>query len=152
MDFPNDTGSGRAVVNGVAQDISWHLPKGDYVRTITLASGATFDITDYEKRMDFHYSPSDDGSQFYHTLVLLSPDEPDPAAPSQKDLDMKALAGIHALLAAVIQNNVDQDDMNWARLLFTKIDCMIRPIQKHGSIELAQQAITKLILHHQPVL
>lgn len=152
MDFPSDTGSGRAVVNGIAQSISWRMPPGDYVREITLSSGNTFTITDYEKRMDFHYAPSDDGSEYYHTLVLLAPDESDPAAPAQTDLNTKALAGIHPLLDKVIKHELDQEDMNWARLLFTKIDCMVRPIQKHGSIEAAQQAITNMILHHHVVL
>jgi hypothetical protein len=145
MNFPSKTGSGRAVINGKVQDITWAPnPHSSYTTDVT-AGGHTFEITDYEDRMDFLCRPNDSGDEYYNTMVLLSPDESDPPIPTKADLTSHMMTAMQPIMAAVAADQVHADDMKWAMVLFRHPECVLRAAQKHGSVLAGMQAIAKHI-------
>lgn len=147
MQFPTPTGNGRAIVNGNPQDISWLKTK--YNTQVTLSSGSTVEVEDYDDRLDFYFTQSDDGSLFYATMVLLEPGEPDPAIlPTTDELRQTAHADLAPLYEAVMDQQLHPDDLNFGRLLFTSPDCMIRVANKHGSVTKGREAIVEFLLKH----
>ena len=155
MQMTTPTGSGRAIVNGCPQDITWVEASGAFSdgHLVTLNSGGQIHLTDYDQALDFHVSASDDGSHYYHTMVLLEPGEADPAlTPTTEELRETATADLAPLMEAVMDEQLHADDLNHARLLFTNPDCMNRVINKHGSIKKGREAIIEYLLRHTPPL
>lgn len=146
MNFPTKTGSGRAVISGVVENITWAPnPHCSYGTDVTTASGRVIEVTDYEDRMDFHYSSNDEGSEYYGTMVLLSSDEPDPVVPTKAELTSHVMTVMQPLMAAVSADRVHTDDMKWAMVLFRHPECVLRAAQKHGGTEQGMAAIVKHI-------
>jgi hypothetical protein len=155
MNFPTPTGSGRAIVNGCPQNISWKpsSPAYDDGTEVTLANGGAINLNDYEERLDYHVSASDDGRTFYHTMVLLEPGEADPAIlPTTAELRETATAALAPLMEAVMDDRLHPDDLNFARLLFTNPDCINRVANKHGSVEQGRKAIIRLLMTNEAPL
>ena len=150
MQFPTPSGNGRAIVNGIPQDISWQGPQspGDGTQ-VTLGNGSQIDLEDYDERLDFHFTQNSDGTLFYATMVLLEPGEADPAIlPTADDLRKTAQADLTPLFEAVMNQQLDPDDLNFGRLLFTSPDCMIRVANKHGCVTKGREAIVEFLLKH----
>lgn len=155
MRFPTPSGTGRAVVNGCPQNISWKPSSPSYNdgTEVTLNSGGCIHVNDYDERLDYHLTASDDGKQWYHTMVLLEPGEADPAIlPTTAELVDSAHDAIAPLFRAVMDERLDPDDLNFGRLIFTNPDAMCRVINKHGSIEKGREAIISFLLTHQAPL
>lgn len=145
MDFPSQPGSGHIFMDGNVHSVTWApLSPGDYITKVTFADGSHIEVTDYEERFDFIYSPSDDGQTFYHAFVLLEPDETDPVGvPTATELRATAQADMAPIITQVIAGEIDADDMVFCRNLFTIPECLLRRFQKHGSVSAARRDILK---------
>lgn len=144
MDFPAKNGSGRIWRGGQVLQVTWACDPNDYHTEVTLPGGETITVTDYEDRWDYCYRPSDDGSIFYETFVLLDPNEPDPGIVLDEDeLRKTAVPAMTPLVQAMMDDQLHSDDLGFARILFTTPECLLRLVQKTGCIEGARAAIIK---------
>ncbi len=128
--------------DGVVHAVTWATDRYGYT-TVTLPSGAEFDSSDYEDRLDFLYSPSDDGHILYNTCVLLSPTETPIAMPTEAELKADLQQALMPVFSSVVAGETDPDDLTFARNLFSLPACLYRAVVWHGSVDAARAAIIK---------
>lgn len=107
------SGSGRVFYKGASHAVSWSKnPHCSYSTIVRFSDGSTIDIEDYDDRFDYSYRPSDDGTIYYNTVVLLDPNEPDPVGiPSTGDLKAKLSSGLQPLTEAVTDQKISYEDL-----------------------------------------
>lgn len=135
------TGSGVALLNGKFVNIKWKpQPHCSYYIDIEVDNGATFPVTDYEERLDVMYSPSDDGSIWYTTMVVLDDVEAAGKIPPKEEL-ADVYTRIKPVFDSVAAGNTDTDDLRFAMLIMKSQECMYRAYNKTGSVEKADKTI-----------
>ncbi len=149
MDFPTPTGTGRVFYEGAHHDVTWTSdsdPRCGYMKEVTFPNGDEIMVTDYDDRLDFNFDMSDSGDEYYNVMVLLKPGEPDfTIIPTEAELRSDLFDAMKPFMEAVFNDVIHADDLPFCKNLFTIPACIIRTVQKTGSVDLARKWILKRV-------
>lgn len=150
IEVPTTSGGGRVFMDGRCFDATWTKSRSlaDYEILVTLSDGRDSPISDTDDRFGFVYRAPDSGSQMSFCMVILQPGEPDPVdMPTDAELAATAFNDMGPLLASVASQRTDPDDIDFCRQVFSCSAAMLRPIQKHGSVQAARADILKTVFN-----
>lgn len=137
------SGSAVALLNGEFVNIKWKpTPNCSYHIDIEVDNGTEFQITDYDDRLDVMYSPSDDGTIWYYSMVVLDDGETAGKVPSKEEL-AEVYTRAKPVFDSVAVGDTDIEDLGFAMLILRSQECMYRAYNKTGSVEKADRLIMK---------
>lgn len=146
--LPGRTGSARFFVDDGVRNGTWRPEGWADGPVIRLDDGRDLPVTDADERLGFIYRTPDSGSEMTNIVVMLVADEPDPVGvPTRAELAASLMQSLMPVLASVTAQQTDPDDLDYARQLLSTPACLLRWIQKHGSIDAARTAVLREVFH-----
>lgn len=141
------TGSGRIMMNGLIRNAVWSTrTQIAYEQEIVFEDGRSAIVSDREERLGFVYRAPDSGSTMTNIMVLLDDDEPDPVGiPDANEMRTASIAAVMPLYGRVAAGEIDSDDLDFCRQLFSSPEAMTRTIQRTGSLEAAYAHVLREI-------
>lgn len=134
-------------MNGLIRRATWSTrPQVEYEQEIVFEDGATAIVSDREDRMGFVYRAPDSGSTMTDIMVLLEDEEPDPVGiPDARTMAVGGIAAMMPLHRKVALGEIDPDDLDYCRQLFSSPEAMTRTIQRTGSVQAAYDHVLREI-------
>lgn len=140
--LPGRTGSSRFFVDDGVQNGTWRPEAWADGPVIRLDDGRDVPVTDADEKLGFVYRAPDSESEMTNIMVMLNADEPDPVGiPKKAELAASLMQSLMPVLTSIAAQQTDPDDLDYARQLFSTPACLLRWIQKHGSIDAARTAV-----------
>lgn len=142
--LPGRTGSARFFVDDGVRNGTWRPEGWADGPVIRLDDGRDLPVTDADEKLGFVYRAPDSGSEMTNIMVMLDDGEADPVGiPTRAELAASLMQTLMPVLTSVTAQQTDPDDLDYARQLFSSPACMLRSIQRHGTVETARTAMLR---------
>jgi hypothetical protein len=143
--LPTNSGTGRFFIDGEVHEGTWRLERCADGPVIQL-DGRDLIVNEQEHNLGFIYRSPDSGSEMTNIMVLLEDGEPDPVGiPTREVLSASLGRALMQVLISVSAGRTDPDDLHYARQLFSNPACLLRSVQKHGTVDAARTSILREI-------
>lgn len=143
--LPTSSGTGRFFVDDEVHERTWR-PEGYADGPVVRLDGRDLIVNEEERNLGFVYRSPDSGSEMTNVMVLLAHGEPDPVGiPSREELSASLGRALMPVLISVSAGRTDPDDLDYTRQLFSNPACLLRSVQKHGTVDAARTSILREI-------